>query len=132
VGLIYLDSCAVIYLVEEHAQFGPMVRAALAGHAEHSFAISPLVRLECLVGPLREPHLGLVPAFQAAFLQFVNLKASDGAVDDAARIRATHGMRTSDALHLAIARAAGCTALWTNDDRFAKAAPGFALDFRAL
>jgi predicted nucleic acid-binding protein len=130
--LIYLDSCAVIYLVEEHPLFGPMVRAALAGHAEHSFAISPLVRLECLVKPLREPDLGLVAVYQAAFPRFVNLKASDDAFEDAARLRATHGLRTPDALNLAIARAGGCTALWTNDDRFAKAAPEFALDFRAL
>jgi predicted nucleic acid-binding protein len=131
-GLIYLDSCAVIYLVEQHAQFGPMVRAAIAGHPEHSFAISPLVKLECLVKPLRQPDLGLVPVFQAAFPRFVNLKASDHAFENAAQIRAIDGLRAPDALHLAIARAGGCTALWTNDDRLAKAAPEFAQDFRAL
>ena len=50
--MIYLDTCLVIYLVED-AERGPHVRELLARHGHEEFAISPLVRLEWRGGPLR-------------------------------------------------------------------------------
>jgi predicted nucleic acid-binding protein len=131
-GLIYLDSCLLVYSVERHPTFGPPLEQALADRPDEVFAISPLVRMECMVKPLRQPELGLAPIFQAVFPRYLNLQVPEAAYDEAARIRADHNLRTPDALHLAVARVGGCAALWTNDDRFAKAAPGFAVDFRTL
>ena len=43
----------------------------------------------------------------------------------AARLRASHGLKTPDALHLATALEGGCEALWTNDDHLHRAAGDF-------
>ena len=42
--------------------------------------------------------------------------------DLATELRAEHGIKTPDALHLAAAIHGGCDALWTNDKRLARAA----------
>lgn len=48
-GLIYLDSCLLIYAIERDPNFGQQIRDALTQETENEFAISPLVKLECLV-----------------------------------------------------------------------------------
>jgi predicted nucleic acid-binding protein len=123
--LIYLDSCLVIYLVENHAQYGPNVRDALARHAQETFSVSQLVRLECLVAPRRLRDSTLETAYTQALKQFRILPLSDQVYDHAIGLRAEHGLRTPDALHVACAQAGGCTALWTNDRRLDRAAGGF-------
>jgi predicted nucleic acid-binding protein len=40
----------------------------------------------------------------------------------ATRLKAVHGIKTPDALHLACALHHGCTEFWTNDDRLTKVA----------
>jgi uncharacterized protein len=52
VGLIYLDTCLVIYVIENHPDAAHRVRAAMARKPVENFAVSPLVRMECLVKPL--------------------------------------------------------------------------------
>jgi predicted nucleic acid-binding protein len=131
-GLIYLDACLVIYAVQRDDILGQAVKDALSSRGHDTFAISPLVRLECLVGPLKQADPELESDFRRASNWYVNLSVPDAAFDEAAVLRARHGLKTPDALHLAIARGAGCTALWTNDDRFAKAAPGYAVDIKTL
>ena len=126
-GLIYVDSCLVIYLVERHPAWVFPLRRRLAEHADESFAISPLVRLECLAGPLRDGDHLLVETYRSAFAQFAEVPILPLAFDIAAGLRATHRIKTPDALHLATARLAGCARLWTNDSRLAAAAPGFAI-----
>ncbi len=44
--------------------------------------------------------------------------------DLATELRAQHGLKTPDALHLAAALRAGCDEFWTNDEHLAKAAAG--------
>ena len=130
-GLIYLDTCLVIYLVEAHRDLGPKV-SELVDDPESSFAISPLVRMECLVAPLKNNDEPLLSRYETVLGKFHNLPVSEDAFVAAARLRAEHGLRTPDALHLAVARTGGCDAFWTNDDRLAKAAPGFAHDLSVL
>ena len=52
-GVIYLDACLVIYLTEEHARWGAPVAGAMRRADQARFAISPLVKCECLVGPIK-------------------------------------------------------------------------------
>ncbi|MEP7186034.1 MAG: hypothetical protein ABI767_09375 [Rhodanobacter sp.] len=50
-GLIYLDACLLIYLVERHPRWGDVVAKAMANASKSQFGISSLVKFECLVGP---------------------------------------------------------------------------------
>ena len=123
-GLINLDTCLLVYAIEEDPKFGERVRAALAAEAQARFAISPLVKLECLVKPIRDADLVMQNRYETALGQLVLLPMPDAVFVAATHLRARFGLRTPDALHLACAQQHGCTALWTNDDRLARAAYG--------
>jgi uncharacterized protein len=124
VGLIYLDACLVIYLAERHERWGGAVAAALTEASDSRFAISPLVKFECLVGPIKRGDPVLERAYTLLFDQFVSLALPEPVYLQAAALRARFGVRTPDGLHLACAQYHGCTALWTNDDRLALASHG--------
>ena len=122
--LIYLDSCLVIHLVERHPEFGAKVRTHLAAAHDARFAVSALTRLEVLTGPLRNQDKALVTRFEVFLAAHRMLPINDLVVNEALALRVA-GLKTPDALHMALAQHHGCTALWTNDDRLAKILPGF-------
>ena len=125
-GLIYLDSCLLIYLVEQHPALGARVTAAMANVTEARFGISPLVKCECLVGVLKRADAVLERAYADLFDRLVSLDMPEPVFLRAAELRARFGLRTPDALHLACAQHHGCDALWTNDDRLAQASAALA------
>lgn len=125
--MIYLDSCIVIYAVEDDGERGNSVRQRLAGAGDDVVAISSLVTLECLVGPLRNENLGLHDYYLRALDQFHRLPLDEEQYIRAAELRARYGLRTPDALHLAAAQMHGCDQLWTNDGRLAEASRGLAV-----
>ena len=124
--MIYLDSCLLIYLLEDHPRWAPVVRAAMQSSVGTRFAISPLVELECLVAPLKRGDLVLQRAYESLFRTLESLSLIDEVFVQAARLRARFNLRTPDALHLACAQHHSCDGLWTNDDRLAQAAHGLA------
>ncbi|UTT62596.1 type II toxin-antitoxin system VapC family toxin [Microcella humidisoli] len=125
--MIYLDSCILIYAVEDEGERGRLARQALADHADDELVVSPLVVMECLTGPLKRGDLALVDYYRAT-LDAVGRTPFDEAVFvRAAELRARHAISTPDALHLAAAQKAACTALWTNDRRLERAAHGLAV-----
>jgi predicted nucleic acid-binding protein len=126
VGLIYLDACLVIYLTEHHARWGERVAGAIAQAEGARFGISPLVKCECLVGPVKRGDPVLQLAYMDFFDRFVALDMPEQVYLQAAQLRGRFGLRTPDALHLACAQHHGCEALWTNDDRLAQASHGLA------
>jgi predicted nucleic acid-binding protein len=121
VGLIYLDTCLVIYLVERHGRWGDAVARALASAGEARFGISPLVKFECLVGPIRRGDPVLRRAYNELFDLLALLGMPEPVYLQAAELRAHFGLKTPDALHLACAQHHRCDALWTNDDRLVQA-----------
>ena len=123
-GLIYLDSSLVIYLVERHARWSEQVTRAMASVGQTRFAISPLVKCECLVAPLKRGDLVLRRAYEEFFGLLIGLDMPEAVYLQAAELRARFGLRTPDALHLACAQHHRCDALWTNDDRLAQASHG--------
>lgn len=125
--MIYLDSCILIYALEDQTDRGAAVRARLARTSE-PIAISPLVMLECLVGPQRNGDLALEDHYTRAFARFELLNLGVAEFLRASQLRARHGLRTPDALHLAAAQLSGCRQLWTNDTRLTSAAPALAAD----
>jgi uncharacterized protein len=126
VGLIYLDACLVIYLVERHPLWGEQVNQAIEDAADNRFGVSPLAKLECLVGPIKRGDPVLYRAYSELFERMATLAMPEPIYLQAAELRGRFGLRTPDALHLACAQHYRCEALWTNDDRLARASHGLA------
>jgi predicted nucleic acid-binding protein len=121
---IYLDSCLVIYLVERHPLFYPVLHNLVASRPNAVFAVSELTRLEVLTRPLRDGDRQLVQRFEVFLQNQESLPIDDTIVRAALDLRVA-GLKTPDALHVALARHYACTALWTNDDRLSKILPGW-------
>lgn len=126
-GLIYLDTCLLLYAIEDDPVHGETTRRRLATAGDTALAISPLVRMECLVGPMRSGDRALRLRYERAMDLLVLLDIPPAVYDGAAELRARFGLRTPDALHLACAQHHGCQALWTNDERLARASHGLAV-----
>lgn len=125
-GLIYLDACLVIYLVEDQAHRGKRVGDAMRTSVSSQFAVSPLVKCECLVVPIRQGDAVLQSAYAGLFETLIPLEMPEPVFLQAARLRAQFGLKTPDALHLSCAQHHRCDALWTNDNRLARPARGLA------
>ena len=115
---LYLDTVIVIYDVESHPDFAPLVRARL-GSGLNEFLVSEVTRMECLVHPMRLGDTARVRAFEAYFhhlCEFVPINRP--VAEQAAILRAKYqSLKTPDALHLAAAIIANCDAFLTNDHR---------------
>jgi predicted nucleic acid-binding protein len=129
-GPIYLDANGFIYSVERIEPYRtilePMWLHAQAGQFE--IVSSELVILETLVKPFREGDALLESLFRALlYAREVQLMPATAALwERAARLRATTGLRTPDALHAATSLAAGSTLFITNDAGFRRL-PGLPL-----
>jgi predicted nucleic acid-binding protein len=124
--VIYLDSCLVIYLAEKHARWGEAVARAVAQDSGRDFALSPLVKCECLVGPIKRGDHILRQSYMELFGEFVSLAMPEEVYFQAAELRARFAVKLTDALHLACAQHHRCEALWTNDDRLTRVSHGLA------
>jgi predicted nucleic acid-binding protein len=126
VGLIYLDSCLIIYLVEDHPIWGAAVARVLSQGGSVRFVLSPLAVMECLVGPVKNGDTELYREYLLFFEQNAAIDMPESVYLEAAELRGRFGLRTPDALHLACARHHRCEALWTNDGRLGRASGGLA------
>jgi predicted nucleic acid-binding protein len=121
-GLVYLDANPVIYSVEKHPVYGPLLwpvwQAAQAKTIE--IVSSDLVLLETLVGPLRAGDSALANTYEQLFQQAQTrlLPITRPILRAAAQLRATTKLKTPDALHAATALDAGCMLFVTNDLSF--------------
>lgn len=129
--MIYLDSCILIYAIEDDGARGEAVRRALKD-VEVAVATSPLALQECLVAPIRDRNLELRDRYLGAFERIEMLDLDAAVFVRSAELRADFGLKTPDALHLAAAQLAGCTELWTNDKRLVAASRGLAVDITAV
>jgi predicted nucleic acid-binding protein len=116
---IYLDTCIVIYFVEKHPVFASEIETLFEGlDANDTLCCSSLVRLECLVMPLRMGDNILLGHYQSFFKAQEMLEIRVECFDDAARLRADFtSLKTPDAIHMATALHHDCDEFWTNDNR---------------
>ena len=119
---IYLDTCCVIYLIEEVPGFSEPTRLYLARNADSLLCLSPLVKMECLVKPMAEQSVTLIEDYELFIDKQIWLSVTDQDFTLATRLRATKRIKTPDALHLAIAINSSCDEFWTNDDRLSRVA----------
>ena len=124
----YVDTCLFIYWVE---QSGPLAEAAtrwLSRQTDASLCVSPLVRLEVLVKPQRTGNTPLIQAYETLLAAQEWLPINDELFQQALALRVQFGLKTPDAIHLAIAQHYRCDEFWTNDDRLQKAAGTMAVN----
>ena len=120
--LVYLDSAPVIYRAEQKAPWFARVTAAFA-ERERTLAASELTRLECKVQPMRNGNSELVRTYERYFNTLELLPMTRAVFERVTDLRATHTLKTPDALHLACAIENGCAEFWTNDGRLTAAVP---------
>jgi predicted nucleic acid-binding protein len=121
-GLVYFDANAVIYSVEKHLVYWPLLQPLWQAAKGKSIEIvsSDLTLMETLVGPLKIGDTALAAAFEQLFQQAQTrlLPITQSILCEAARLRATTKLKTPDALHAATAQQAGCVLFVTNDASF--------------
>jgi uncharacterized protein len=119
--MVFLDASPVIYYVEQPPTWGPKAKPRIGAlvAAGEQLPVTDLVRFECLVGPLKKGDAKRVNDFRSFFTSpdVQTLPVSAAVCDRAAIIRARHGFRPLDSLHLAAAVEHGCTLFLTNDAR---------------
>jgi predicted nucleic acid-binding protein len=121
-GLVYLDANPVIYTVEKHPVYGPLLQPLWQAAQAKAIEVvsSELVLLETLVGPFKSGDTALERAYDQALLgtDLRLLPITQIILREAARLRATTRLKTPDALHVATAQQAGCVLFITNDVGF--------------
>lgn len=123
---LYLDACILIYLLDSHPRLKAPISAALRARRGALLCWTEISRLETLVKPVRENCRTICERYEHFFASPAarQLLFARRTFDQAIDLRATHGLKTPDALHLAAAIDAGCSEFWTNDRRLNKAAAG--------
>jgi predicted nucleic acid-binding protein len=119
-GPVGLDTVVFIYFIEEHPQYLPLIEplfAAIdAGTVEG--VTSSLTFLETLVVPYRVGNVPLGERYEALLTGSRGIRMLDldrPLLRAAAQLRASLRVRTPDAIQLAAALAARCSAYLTND-----------------
>lgn len=123
-GQVYADTQVLIYSVEKHPLYGPLLHplwhAVQGGSLE--VVSSDLALMEVLVAPLRSGDTALAATYETFFQQagMRLLAITLPILREAAGLRATTNLRTPDALHAATARLIGTSLFLTNDQSFRK------------
>lgn len=114
--LVYLDACVLIYMVEGAPELAEAILRVI-DREDVSLATSTLTRLECRVGPLRAHDLELLSRYDGVFSapDLALVDVTTAILDRAAEIRASLGLKTPDAIHVATAIDVGADLLLTND-----------------
>lgn len=121
-GPVGLDSAIFIDLMEEHTQYLPVLEPIFSAISAGSLTAvtSSLTLLEVLVQPLRANLPALADSYEKILTHSSGLTLiplDERVLRAAAQLRAVTSMKTPDAIQLASALAAGCTAFLTNDLR---------------
>lgn len=120
VPLYGVDTMMFVYHFESHPEFGPAAAAIFRGaeQGRHRLTSSILSLLEVLVVPKRHGKKDLARQYREIFDSFPNLTVlpiDTAIVEIASELRAQHGLRTPDSLHVATAMHSGAQAFLSND-----------------
>ena len=116
-----LDTAPLIYFIEENPAYIEIVRFFFEAMDRGDFMVvtSTVTLLEVLVHPLRSNNRKLATEYRDILLnsRLMTLEVSNAIAEQAARLRATHNIRTPDAIQISAALNAGATHFFTNDIR---------------
>ena len=125
-GPIYLDTSAFIYSVERVEPYYSLLEPMWLQAQNGRFIIagSDVTLLETLIRPLRYGDAFLESMFRDLFdaSEVRLIPVTRPVWEQAARLRASTGLKTPDALHVAAAQYAGCTLFVANDRDFRRIA----------
>ncbi len=122
-GKIYLDANCFIYSVERIDPYREILDTlwqAVSG-GQIMVITSELTLLEVLVKPLKVGDITTATIFRTVLRHFPDvymLPISQNILEESARLRATIGLKTPDALHVATAILSDCVLFLTNDYAF--------------
>lgn len=117
---VFLDACVVIYMVEGHREYAAKISEEINQQSQYNLCISPLVKMECLIEPLKHGNKDLINRFQSFFDRCETLSMDEAIFFKAAELRAQFNVKPVDAIHLATMIIHHCEQFWTNDQRLAK------------
>jgi predicted nucleic acid-binding protein len=121
-GLVYLDASPIIYTVEKHPIYGPLLQPLWQAVQAKTIEVisSELALMETLIGPLKSGNTTLERQYEQALLgtDMRLIPITQPILREAAQLRATTKLRTPDALHAATAQHEGCVLFVTNDVGF--------------
>ena len=119
VSKIALDTAALIYYIEMHPTYLPLVEPTIDAmdRSEVVGITSTITLVEVLVLPLREKDFDLVQEYQSILLHsnLQLISVSEDIAQKAAEIRAAYNLRTPDSIQIATAIVKGADLLITND-----------------
>lgn len=127
--ITYLDASAVIHATQD-SEIGQSLRAHIESTTDGSFAVSPLVRMESLIRPLRTRNRGHLARRVELLDHCRTLSINDETFRLATHVRVAHGLSTPDAIHLAVAGQHDCDRMITADHKLLDRAGGFAVDVK--
>jgi predicted nucleic acid-binding protein len=121
-ALLIVDSPPVIYILEDHPQFGPRFAPLFAAHAAGRlhFAVTTITVAEVLVGPLRAGDDALAQRYRAILESWRPVALSVDIAASAAQLRASLRLGLADAVQAANALAINAAALATHDRDFSR------------
>lgn len=119
---VHFDSMTLIYLIERHPSYGPLVREAFAlVDSGRCAGLSSFVTLlEVLVKPFQDGRADLAQRYRDVLIGsrgFSLFPLDRWIAEEGAGIRARYGFRTPDAIQLATAKRHGADVFLTNDVR---------------
>jgi predicted nucleic acid-binding protein len=117
-----LDTSPVIYFIEANPSYVGVIRPFFQAMDRGEFKVitSMVTLLEVLVIPFRRGDAVLAQRYRDLLLDskgLISLPVTQNAAEEAAHLRAQHGLRTPDSLQMATALTAGAQVFLTNDAR---------------
>lgn len=116
----YLDANFVIDVIDPASPRHLEANTQFSAARDMRFAGSRLLETECIVRPMRLGRAEVIDRFYGVYLVLTDLAFTDQVFITAAQLRAQHGLKTPDALHLGCALVHGCDEFWTHDERLAR------------
>ena len=119
-----MDSGPIIYFLEGHPKFAGRFELLFDRHASGTlrFAVTTIAVAEVLTGPLQTGDEERARRHRAVLESWDVVALSIDIAADAARLRASLGLKTADAVQAASALAVNAAALVTHDRDFSRIA----------